>query len=485
MALYYNDLGYEEANELVTFSDIPNILNLKDDEYGTKAKWDLTLSGNISASADSQYYITFLGDTITNVTTPELAVSKYFYISSANTSTVASIARAMRNLAVVAANFNVTHSADTVTLTAKKAGPILPNDPVSTNIGNLSSSGINGTSTSYYYNSKIDVDVYADDAYVTTLEKNFYNGSCSFNMSPVLTSISEIGKATPYHFVLSTINDAGDYEYLARVPQSADTYNYTTVGYMVNQGSKYLYNDGTIAQNYSRGESRSGEGISNNTILYVYNESFPMTIYRGDAGGGSFTVRYLDSAYQEITAQTVNWSTGGTSDIMYTIEVPINKQYLSSSVYYIDVDGLEGQRIRYNVIKPLQMTEGNQRLYFRNSYGGISFVEMTGAKQLTKDIETTTFEKNIYDYYTSDVNSLEKPYDIKIKDTYTLKSHLFEKDGKYIYHDLAQSPYVWTIINGETYQVLIDSISVDEVSNNNDIYQSTVKLHLSQPTSLL
>ena len=109
---------------------------------------------------------------------------------------------------------------------------------------------------------------------------------------------------------------------------------------------------------------------------------------------------------------------------------------------------------------------------------------MTGTISMSKDIETTTYDKNLYDYYETDLNSLSKTFDVTVKDTYTIKSHLFETDGKWIYNDLAQSPFIWTFINDEKYEILLDSVAVEE-QENNDIYEATVKFHFSQPTTLL
>ena len=156
--------------------------------------------------------------------------------------------------------------------------------------------------------------------------------------------------------------------------------------------------------------------------------------------------------------------------------------------FYIDLT-IGNFKIRYKVIKPIKATEYYQRVYWRNSYGGISFFDFTGQKSETRDVETTTYEKNIFGYYTDSfadkpLNELEKAYDNKVKYTVTLKSHLFENDGKYIFNDLLQSGNIWTEINGEFYTIIIDSLSVDETDNNN-VYEATLKYHYSQSPSLI
>jgi hypothetical protein len=137
------------------------------------------------------------------------------------------------------------------------------------------------------------------------------------------------------------------------------------------------------------------------------------------------------------------------------------------------------------VIKPLKATEYYQRIYWRNSYNGISFFDFTGAKSETRDLEITTYQKNIFGYYTDKMNELEKVYNNEVKYNVTLKSHLFENDGKYIFNDLAQSPDVWTVINNETYAIIIDSISVDELSDRNNIYEATLRYRYSMTPPII
>lgn len=495
MALNFNGIAAEDAKDLICLSDVPNILSLEDNAGGTKGIFRFIIYDGLYAATTgtSQWWISFLGETVSNVMNPEDAINKNFYISQDRHSTAASLCKALRNCPSIAAKFqiylddNVSLNGHLVWLKAREIGKAWNNlpDDLSYTPGLMSTyigyAGTNGKTYTPYYNSKIDVDVYVNQEYATTMEKTFTGERCAFDITPVINTISKIGNTVPFKMYMTYTDTSGTTHEIATIPSGSSDYNYASVGYMVNQGDKYLVNDGRIAMNYSRGASRSGDGISNNTILYVYNESIPIVIYRGNSGGGSFTVRYLDSAYQEITGQTVTWTTGGTSDIMYTIEVPINKHYLTSSVYYIDVDGLQGQRIRYNVIKPLQMTETHRRLYFRNSYGGISFIDMCGPESMTKDIENETYNKNNFDYYTSDSYSKEKIYNTTIKNTYTLKSHLIEGDGRWIYNDLAKSPLVWTEINGEKCEIIVDSISVDEVTTGNNVYEAQVKFHMSDP----
>lgn len=479
MTITYN--GQVQPSSLITYTDIPNILKVEDTDSGTTATFTITLSGSLSASGDGQYYISFMGDTITSVLTADNAISKNFFISSSNSSTAASICRALRNCPTVAANFFAINSGSTVTLTAKAIGPIFSglNNYFETNIGssNLTTGGTDGTASSSLFGSKVDVDIYSGNKYITTLEKNYYGSEVAFNLSPVLTTISEVGKSVPYSVSITKIASNGDYGVVGNLST-----NYSVVGYMVNQGYKFQYIGSTslVAQNVLRGKNRD---VYNNSILYVYEPEIAISFYSTTANR-EIDVYYLDSAFNQIGSFDYHFTSTDSNNLIKDAYIPLSGSAFNQA-FYVDVKfENSNDRLRYNVIKPLKMTEYCQRIYFRNSYGGVSFVDETGGLTRVIDSEIMTYQKNIFDYYTSDMNDLDKIYDNDVKYSYTIKSHLIEKDGIYIYNDLIQSPQVWTIINGEKYEIIIDSVSVDETSNNG-IYEATTKFHFSQPTTLI
>lgn len=475
----------EQPSNLITFTDIPNILKVEDDGGGTYAIFTIAVSSSLAAETtyDGQWYIAFMGETVSNVISPQNAINKNFYISNSAASTAASLARAFRNCPTVAAYFNIentTYNGDyCVKFTAKAIGSVWSNitNYYKTNISStyITSNGSDGTANSTLVGSKIDVDVYNGDNYVTTLEKNYYGSEAAFNLSPVLTTFAEYGNALPYSLKVSSIVN-GTYSLLGTI----DT-NYISIGYMVNQGAKYLFNDSfNVAQNYSRGTNKDAD---NNTFLYLYAPSIPISFYCGNNGGITITIDYLDSAYQTLSSTTMNWRRSDASKWLWDITLQLDETTFNQA-FYIDVNFGSSTKVRYNVIKPIKATEYYQRILWRNSYGGISFFDFTGAKTETRDLDISTYEKNIFDYYTDPMNELEKVYNNEVKYTVTLKSHLFENDGKYVFNDLLQSANVWTRINGQDYAIIIDSVSVDETDNNN-IYEATVKYHYSQEPSLI
>lgn len=475
--------GNEYGSNMITFTDIPNILSVEDSSGGTYAVINFVISSGIKAATthDGQWSITFLGETITNVLDPSNAVNKNFLVANTTQSTAVSIAKAFRNCPTIAANFNIEEIeygiAYAVKMTAKAVGTAWTNINTDLRLSEGLSDYIavyptNGEADSDLNGALIDVDVYRDGNYITTLEKNWYGGEAAFNMSPVLTTFAEYGQAVPYTFRVSSIKD-GQYSLLGNI----DT-NYISIGYMCNQGSKYLYNSSlNFAQNFSRGAARD---VENNTLLYIYYPLVELSFYNGSNYGLTITIEYLDSAYNVIRTDGTIWRYSGS--ILNNLYLPLDETYFNQA-FYVDIT-VGTKKVRYNVIKPLKATEYVQRILWRNSYGGKSFFDFTGARSETRDVEISTYQKNIFGYYNGGKNELEKVYDNEVKYTVTLKSHLFENDGKYIFNDLLQSADVWTEINGQEYAIIIDSVSVEETDNNN-IYEATVKYHYSQEPSLI
>lgn len=480
----YNNI--ESASNLITFTDIPNILTVDDGQGGYYSSFRISVSADWqgATSSNGQWYITFMGETITNVLDPKNAVNKNFYIASTVASTIASMVRAFRNCPSLSATFTIEMDNNTVWFKSRANGNVFtqPNYYQSNATSYVSASASEGDA-SQLNGQLVDVDIYADGEYITTLEKTCYGGMVQYNVSPVLATVTEAGRTTMYNMQVSAIDADGNYNVLGTVPM-----NYSSVGYMCNQGAKYLDNSyPNIAQNYYRGKEKGD--VNNNTILYIYSPHIPISLYKSDMGGATITIDYLDSAYNVLTSQTYQWTAAyqeGSILYDFTIDIATGEfaPIYHSDTFYVDVTIPSAGKVRYNVIKPLRATEYAQRLLWRNSYGGTSFYDFTGERSESHELETMTYQKNIFNYYTDPMNELTKVYNNEVEYKVTIKSHLMEKDGIWVFNDLMQSPLVWTEVGGEKYAIIIDSVSVDE-TDQNDIYQATVTYHYSAEPSLI
>ena len=480
MNITYNNIETPVEN-LVTFTELPNILKVTEDVTGTKANIRFLVGSDIAptVTADSQYFISVLGETITNVMNPSMATNKRFFIANDVNSTAVSIARAFRNCGSLNSQFVITSSSGgVVTLEARNIGAIWDYSDQnwwrqSNNFsGKIGVIAINGTSYSDFANSKIIVDVYNVDAsgqepdtYVTSLEKNWYGNECAFDVSPVLATMSEFGVSKPYNFKLSRIDASGNYSELGEASGN------TVIGYHANQSSDYMYAYGVqMLINKSRGDEGS--------ILYVYENNIPFSLlYGDDRSGCNVHISAWDSAMQLIYSGDTIGRRGSTSLLKdESISIPDSA---FTKAYYINVQIDTNEPVRFNVIKPLKATEYFQRVQWRNEYGGISFFDFTGARSETDSADIETYEKNVFDYYDNYTYERKKIYSNDYKKSVKLTSHLMEKDGKWIFNSLMRSKRVWTEVNGQIYYIIPKSIEVTEDSNYNNIYVATLTYEYS------
>ena len=468
MNITYNNLS--SPSNILTFTEIPNILKISENVTGTKCTIQFSMSNGLrqTVTGDSQYYITLFGETISNVMSPENTNNKRFYISDDAESTAMSIARAFRNCGGLNADFDIFGNGSTVEIIAKTIGKkITTANYLQRNIpgDKMSVSVQDGSSTSILFNSKIQVDVYNSNEasvnnFITTLEKNWYGDECAFDMSPVLSTFSEYGQTQPYTFVLNVFRDNGEWQNQGTVSGN------TTIGYHANQSDKYKYAQGAqMLLNKNR-------GTNGTMILYTYNNVIPYSVLCGiNTGGWNVTVSVKDSAFNEVYANTSTSSRTTSNMIVDTSEtIP---QAAMTSGYYVDIT-IGTQTTRFNIIKPLKATEYYQRILWRNEYGGISFFDFTGSRSESDSVDIETYEKNIFDYHDNNEFERKMIYKNDYKKTVSLTSHLLEEDGKWIFNSLMRSKKVWTTINGKTYYIIPKSIDVQEDQTYNNIY--TAKL---------
>lgn len=471
----YNNLY--QPNNLLTFSDVPNILKLKENIRGYNGVFSFIFEGNLqqTVSAESQYSVTFLDETVTSTMNPKNAKNKRFYISSDPSSTAASFAQALRNCASIMAEFKVDFEGNEVELQGRTLGEKWTNVAhyLDSNIPNayMYTTAYDGSAEpADVFMSKVLVDVIGNNKYITTLEKTFYGDECAFNVSPVLSTFSEYGKTNSYKFTIGTISQYGNST--GTYIQRGSVSGYTTCGYEANQSDKYKYlNSAELALNINREQ-----------IRYIYGTKLDYSVILGISESCEVTYTLRNSSLGVIysTNETVTSSSSHIADNTWTIP---NAYYSLAS--YLDVT-IGDNTVRFKVIKPLKATEYYQRVYWRNEYGGIEFFDFTGKRSESDSVDIETYEKNIYDYYEAkDANNRsvyeqKKIYSNQFKKEVKLTSHLIEENGKWFINSLARSKKVWTVINGKLHYIIPKAVDATEDGTYNNIYTATLTYEYSQ-----
>lgn len=457
--------GQSITSGLITLTGIPNILSVESGKVqGSKAELRITINNLSGIDPTKEYMITINDNTITS---SQSEGNKSFWLTNSNSAqskiTVAtSIAQALRNSDLGTYDiYQLVSSGQlqpTVVVMAKEIGEQYEMTYSSTLGSALSIQNYAGSTTDEFAGAKMYVDIYSSGSYVTTLEKSYYKERIDFNISQILTSISRYDYLTPYDLVIyKKSNDiVSSIGYLSGM--------YSAMGYMVNQGDKYLnYNENTLAQNVSRGTQSD---VYNRMVLYTYLPSIPLGIYAASAL--NIGINYLDSNKDTIRNETYNFTV--PSHYGYH-EITLDTEYFNQA-YYVDLVIPDVGTLRYNVIKPIDATQRCQRVYYHNSYGGVSFFDFTGEITENHKTDNDTYTKNVFDYYRDSQMEQTKIYSKDTSITVTMKSHLMERSAVWQFNDLLGSYDAWTNINGVDYKIIITDCKVDETDTG--VWQATI-----------
>lgn len=458
MVLTYN--GQASPQGMITLTNVPNILTIQSSSVtGNNSVLKITINDLTKIDPNNTYYITINGLTITSGN-----VGNNFYISNSNTganqiAVAHSIAKSLRSVGLT--NYEIYQEisqgilTNVVIVEAREVGELYE-ITFDSNLGAaILYDNYVGTTSDEFAGGRINIDVYSGSDYITTLEKSYYKEKIDFNVSDVLKSISRYDFLVPYTlFIYSQIGN--QVTNLGRVSATS------AIGYMVNQGEKFLNTYPMFAQNVSRGTSSPSK-----MVLYTYLSTIPVTIYSDDVVE-TVNITYYDSSLQQIGTgfSNVNIYNGiGQSDIA------LNSN-LFNSAYYVDLSLENGQIIRYNVIKPVDANSRCQRVYYHNSYGGVSFFDFTGQITENHKVDNDTYTKNMYDYYRETTLEQIKIYDKETTINVTMKSHLMERSAVWQFNDLLGSYDIWTNINGVDYKIIVTDCKVDETETG--VWEATV-----------
>lgn len=466
----------ENIKNLICFNHCPNIIGVESSAT-TEARESVTYDvGSLSAvSGDVISRIIVNGYAITS-TDDMTKVSGRRFSRNGGTYCCLSIVNALKNIPQLVMNYDIKfHQGNTFSITAKNAGSRYSLDIEFENLNgySLTTSTI-GTSNDVLYGSnysRVYCDIYyIDNTYLTTLQKEYYKNGVSFNVSPALQSISNNDDIVKWSAKLYAMVD-NDVKDLGEISD-----NYIINGYLVNQGGTYIdmngVTGGTIpALNVDRGIERTQY---NNSIIYIYDNIFPISLYKNGKTSESVEISYLESDEVVVTSstQTITLTTDKEID---TYNIELDEDLMRDS-YYIDLEFSFGY-IRLNVINPPYSNVECNRVYWYNSYGGVSYFDFLGDKVDERKSEVTTYNKSLLDFYKNDKQEQAVVYYRDNDMTVSLTSHLIEKDGLYQLYDLQNSYKSWITINGVPYYIIIDSLTISEPST--DVYTATIKYKYS------
>ena len=470
MTRTYN--GLNNPSNLLTFSEVPNILEVRDgDGGGTRATINVVLvNSSQNPSGNGEYSITILDETVTNTLQYKDAKNRFFYYSGSDRlKTAYSLCRALNSCASLVADWDIrvdetTANITRIIMTARNAGHRgITTADTTANFSAVTFGVTDGSSYSSLEGGQVFCDIFEDGEYVTTLSKNLYNGVTDFDVSPVLSTFSDFGQTTPYRVHAYAIDPSGQYHAIG------DESGYTTAGYHANDSDYYLYlGSGT---RLLRNDNNIG-GIG--TVYGVYDlTSIPFSIL---VGAGSAGFSYTVACYNSIGEVLSSWTetsqyTYGSRIKDFTASVPAA---IMNNVYRIGITVGSMQELSFKVIKPLRMADRFIRVYWRNEYGGLSFFDFTGGVDEAEDIDTDTYTPTVYDLYTREAHYGEKDYRRTVTKSVTVTTHLMTLGEKYPLESLARSMRAWIRENGTDHLISVTGLDIKRDTAYDDTYRATV-----------
>lgn len=488
--------GIENLNNSISFSNNPTILTVEAENSGaTRASLKLYFRGDSTIDPNTQYYIRLCGEEILSVYGDlSKAINRYFFITNLGSNadiqtTTQTIVSAFRNCSYINSRFNIyVENLQCVVLEAKEKGRMFNLNNIETNLPSTYlyqkdiNVGTNGSDSVQNYNT-ILVDIYTNNtisqdriggsnntlqnvSFLTQLQKTMLNNSCSFDLSPILQSQLEYGSTVAFQCNVKYIEPSRLY-----LLGNTKT-NYFTYGYLMNENSPKaialtswnIY----FAQDVTNGNADTT--YANRTILYVGLPQINFSLYtKNTVSLINLTINYLDSRKQQIATENKNLS---ITENLTDVEIELNESNFNNA-FYIDIVIPSVGTIEYQCIKPYNYTNNVKRIYWRNSLGGVSFFDFATSESENYEIEVTTYKTNNFNFYTNDYVS-EKILKNETEKTFTIESHLFMKDGKYIFDDMVNSSYLWSFNkNGRQETIILDSFSLEEQDTAN-IYKANL-----------
>lgn len=493
-----NNLSKSNWNDLLLFSDIPNIVKYSNTDVGAKASIELYANGLYQPIASEQTII-INGETIISTTDITKVSGRYFYLGSNKSLFAPSVVDALRNCPNLAASYDIRLKSsdngdleDKVIVEAKTNGSKynisfdssmqrLIKVPITYTISNGSSSDrlkdekLAKISMQIYKYSNVDrygnVDTYGDalnnGEYVTTLTKTYYKDEVMFDISPVLSTFAEYGKITYFRFTLGLMTTSG-------FEQIESAHNlYTTIGYRQHFSQPYV-----PERNMPCLLANVGNGIewANLYTLYVYKPSIDLS-WIGKETNAVFTIKYLDSAYNILNSNVKSLSNNNIDK-----HFDLNEEQLEKATYIaIQLPDNKGNLL-YNIIKGIKATDKCTRLYWRNEMGGVSFMDFCGGHSKDIEIKSETYSKSNLYYYSDVEREQAIIYDKSFNEKYSVTTHIIDRLGRYLIESLASSRKVWLIDDesGTIDNVIINDVKIDRMAEYDDLYTATVEYEYSR-----
>lgn len=444
--------GYNRSG-LYLFDGIPNIVEFSALGYGSSGA-QLTV-GLFEITPEEGLHLTINGETITSVLSQSEAGPRQFGTNCNGEGLANNICRALMSIPSLASSYNITFNSRGEVIIRALGNGLSTAITYDSDIPFVEFTYIEPTETNSP--SYVELIVSRNNPSVSAnMNKTVVSDNVRFDISGVLGSLSEEGKAVPVSIICRTVDADGNVTGLPTM------YEYVVQGWHDKGHLDYVVSSPFIAQNLKGAPDRD---VYNNTILYAMKNSDVAISWCSDSTDtltASWSV--YDSAFNTISSGTVSRSF--TTQEIGEFVIPASATD-EDYAWYLSVTLPDNSIVRYNLISD-DMSDKCFRVNWRNSMGGVSFFDFTGEMSEKTDISSEYMydEGSSYGYYSDEYRHDAALYSQQAVKTYTVQSHIIEESGCPILDDLASSRLVWTERDGRKYMLLVTAVEKVKVSSN-------------------
>lgn len=443
-------LNNQDSNGIYMFDRQPNIVSYEANDFsGSPAQMVITIPNGLT-DGETGMTIEINGETITSCVSQADAGPREFMVSSVGLTTANNVCSALLNIASLNTNYDIYFNTDqygygVVILMARQLGESFD---LSGSCSDVSVDIVSTPSNVQESASKAILRISADGKYWTSLDKLICSKLTRFDISPVVESL------TTYGGICQLTLDCWTSDVNGTITKDK-TFNASVIKGYHTEGQPLYLTGGGLLQNVQG-------------TLYTYDGNLQFSYLNPSGYEVACTIKTRDSAFGLIDSDSYDFEGEGIVDCNFNVA-----SLMTGETFYIDVELPNDVLLRYNVIKPSRMTEGAVRICFRNSMGGISFVDMTGkaSKKNSISFETYHDEGSSYNYYLSGMRYDKLKASAENDIEYTLRSHIMRADSLFIFEDLARSERAW--IGDE--MILVSDITYNEQSNNTYVVEVKYK----------
>ena len=444
--------GYKRSG-MYLFDGIPNIVEFSSLGYSPSgAQLAIALTEVTPAEG---YTLTINGESVTSVVSQSAAGPRQFGTTCTAEGLANNICRALSAIPSIASSYRLSfNSRGYVIINALGSG---------TSTAITYSSDIPDVEFEYTPPSASSYPSYAEltvsrnnPAVSASLSKTVVSDSVRFNISDVISSMTEYGEAVPVSVAASVVDEEGD------VTRMMTFSEYAVSGWHDKAHPDYIVGAPFLAQNVKGAPDRD---VYNSVVLYALQGSdVHVSWCPGASGSESVGWSVYDSAFNRLSYGTASKTFEVNEIGEFVIPGSVTDEEYA---WYLSVTMPDDSVIRYNLIRS-GMSSESLRLWWRNSMGGKSFFDFTGEMSEKTDISSEYMydEGSSYGYYSDEYRHDAVLYSQQAVKTYTVQSHIIEEAGCPVLDDLASSRLVWTESEGRKKMVLVTAVEKVKVASN-------------------